>query len=140
MPTYNSERSIEESLKSLREQDMDQTKLEILIVDGGSTDRTLEIAKSYDCKILHNEKKLPEFAKELGFLEAKGEWGIFLDSDEMMLSNSSFSRRLAFLEKHKRVKNLVSTGMSCAKDEEGINRYANFIGDPFSNFVYRYNL
>lgn len=139
MPTYNSQRTIEESLRSIRDQIFDQSKVEILVVDGGSTDRTLEIAEKYSCKILHNEKKLPEFAKQIGFEEAKGEWGIFIDSDEMFLSNTSFQRRIKFLERFPKVKNLVSTGMSCEKGETGVNRYANGVGDPFSFFVYRYN-
>ena len=33
----------------------------------------------------------------------------------------------------------MSTGQVCKQGENGVVRYANFIGDPFSNFVYRYN-
>ena len=139
MPTYNSARTIEESLQSIRNQNFDRDKVEILIVDGGSTDDTLEIAKKYNCRILNNERRLPEFAKQIGFDEAKGEWGIFIDSDEMFLNMDSFANRIKFLGQNPKVKNLVSTGMSCADNETFINRYANRIADPFSWFVYRYN-
>lgn len=139
MQTYNSEQTIEEALQSIRSQDFDQSKIEILVVDAGSTDRTINLAFKYDATILYNERKLPEIAKHIGFENAKGEWIIFIDSDEMFLDMNSFTRRIAFLNKHKGVKNLVSTGMSCAKNETGVNRYANFIGDPFSHFVYKYN-
>lgn len=136
MPTYNSEKTIEASLKSIRRQEFDQSKVEILVVDGGSSDNTLGIARRYQTVILENKRRLPEFAKEIGFLQAKGRYAIYLDSDEMFVSRDSFQRRISFLQKHRKVKNLVSTGMLCKKGETGINRYANYIGDPFSNYVY----
>ena len=67
MPTLNSEKTIEHALKSIREQEYDQELIEILVVDGGSSDCTLSIAQKYNAKILHNKKKLPEIAKEIGF-------------------------------------------------------------------------
>ena len=139
MPTYNSEKTIEESLRSIRNQTIDQNQVEILIVDGGSKDRTIEIAKKYGARIINNERKLPEFAKQKGILEANAKYGIFIDSDEAFMRNDSLERRVSFLDKHADVKNLVSTGMACYEGEIGINRYANYIGDPFSNFMYKYN-
>ena len=47
MPTFNSEKTLEESLKSIRRQEIDQAQIEILLVDGGSTDKTAEIARKY---------------------------------------------------------------------------------------------
>lgn len=139
MPTYNSEKTIERSIRSIRNQNINQKKIEIMIIDGGSTDSTLEIAKKYDVTIIQNEKRLPEIAKQIGLIQARGKYGIFLDSDEMFENMDSFSRRLDFFEKYPEVKNIVSTGMKFRKNEIGIIRYANFIGDPFSNFVYQFN-
>ena len=139
MPTLNSARTIEESLKSIRNQHFDQGKVEILIIDAGSTDETINIANKYDCTILQNERKLPEFAKQIGFEKARGEWAIFIDSDEMFTNMDSFSERIILLNKYPKIKNLVSTGMRCKQGEIGINRYANRIADPFSWFVYRFN-
>ncbi len=139
MPTYNSERTIKESLQSIRSQTIDQSKVEILLVDGGSTDNTLQIAASFAVKVIKNKKRLPEPAKQLGLLTAQGKYGIFIDSDEAFSSMDSLQRRVDFMEKHSEVKNLVSSGQICVEGEKGINRYANYIGDPFSNFMYRYN-
>lgn len=139
MPTYNSSGTIERSLQSIRNQKIDQSGMEILIIDAGSTDRTIEIAKKYNVKILFNNRKLPEFAKHIGLMHAKGKYGVFIDSDEMFENMFSIKRRIEFLDMFPKVKNLVSTGMKCRINETGINRYANFIGDPFSNFIYRYN-
>lgn len=139
MPAYNSERTLEKSLKSIRSQIISQDQIQILIVDGGSTDKTLETAAKYNAEVLYNERRLPEFAKQQGMMAAKGKYGIFIDSDEAFTNKRSLSSRLALLEKYPAVKNLVSTGQVCQKGENGVTRYANFIGDPFSNFVYRYN-
>ena len=65
MPTFNSEKTLELSLKSIREQEIDQKQIEILILDGGSTDSTVEIAKRYEATVIKNERRLPEFAKQL---------------------------------------------------------------------------
>ena len=139
MPTFNSAKTLEQSLKSIREQKIEQKQVEILILDGGSTDSTLEIAKQYDATILKNERRLPEFAKQIGLMKAKGKYGIFIDSDESFTDMESLKRRLKVLEQYTQVKNVVSTGQVCIQGEKGVNRYANYIGDPFSNFVYRFN-
>lgn len=139
MPTFNSEKTLEDSLKSIREQEFDQTQVEILLVDGGSTDRTAEIAQKYHAVMIHNARKLPEFAKQQGLLAAKGRYGIFIDSDESFINMNSLKNRVSIMESYPFVKNIVSTGQVCKQGENGVVRYANFIGDPFSNFVYRYN-
>lgn len=139
MPTYNSERTLEASLKSIREQSIESEKVEILIVDGGSTDKTCEIAQKYGATILNNPQRLPEYAKQIGLFSAKGKYGIFIDSDEAFLNIDSLRMRINSFEKYPKVKNLVSTGQKCISGEGGVNRYANYIGDPFSNFVYRFN-
>lgn len=139
MPTYNSGKTLQYSLKSIRNQNIDQTQIEILVIDGGSTDKTIEIAKHYGATVLYNERKLPEFAKQQGLLAAKGKYGIFIDSDEAFTNMNSLHCRIKLLKKYPTAKNLVSTGQICQKGENGVTRYANFIGDPFSNFIYRYN-
>ena len=67
MPAYNSERTIGKALKSIRDQKFDQNAIEILVIDGGSTDRTIEIAKRYKAIVISNEQQVPEAAKRLGY-------------------------------------------------------------------------
>lgn len=119
MPTYNSEKTLEDSLRSIRQQEIDQTQIEILLVDGGSTDRTAEIARKYRANIIHNARKLPEFAKQQGLLAAKGRYGIFIDSDESFLNMGSLKNRIEMMEKHPAVRNIVSTGQVCQKGKLG---------------------
>lgn len=55
---------------------------EIIVVDNGSTDRTVDIAKSHKAKIISSQTD--SFAKQrnVGLKEAKGEWAMYIDTDE----------------------------------------------------------
>jgi glycosyltransferase involved in cell wall biosynthesis len=62
---------------------------EIIVVDTGSTDRTVEVAESYGAKIYHFEW-INDFAaaKNYAISKARGNWIIFLDADEYFTSDS----------------------------------------------------
>lgn len=57
---------------------------EIIIVDGGSTDRTIEIAKSFDARIIHAPWG-EDFAtqRNIGLKQAKNDWILVIDADEV---------------------------------------------------------
>lgn len=96
MPTLNSERTIEKVLKSIRNQDFPQEKIELLVIDGGSTDKTVDIAKRYNAKVLKNPKKVPEAAKQIGMIHARGTWIIEQDSDEEYSDIEQLKKRYLF--------------------------------------------
>lgn len=70
------ERMIERAIASARWAD------EILVVDGGSTDRTVEIAGHAGVRVI--ERPFGDFARQRNFAleQAEGEWVFFLDADE----------------------------------------------------------
>ncbi|MFZ5933175.1 MAG: glycosyltransferase [Patescibacteria group bacterium] len=84
--TFNSERTIRKCLKALRSQDYPQKNLEILVVDGGSKDKTLEIAKAFGVKIVKvpPEKQGAEYNKAVGVNRAKNELLLLLDHDNIL--------------------------------------------------------
>jgi len=60
---------------------------ELIIVDTGSTDRTIEIAKAYGARVLHYEWIAPGNkgeARNVGIDAATGEWIVVLDADEVL--------------------------------------------------------
>ncbi len=74
--TKNGADLIEDCLKSL------SFCNEILVVDAGSSDKTLEIAKKHNAKII--EHNFSDFSKirNLGLEKAEGEWILYVDVDE----------------------------------------------------------
>ena len=84
MPVYNEEAKIGQALQSIRTQDYPQNKVEIIIVDDDSTDRTLEIAKKYDIIYCRNGRHDYDIGKSLGIKKAKHEYLLFLDGDNIL--------------------------------------------------------
>lgn len=78
IPTLNEAKYLERALKSIKNQT--HQALEIIVVDGGSSDNTLEIAKSYADVILVKKSNIAQ-ARNAGAKIAKGEVLIFLDAD-----------------------------------------------------------
>ena len=76
--TFNEERKIARAIESLRCCD------EILVVDSGSTDRTVEIAGKLDARVI--ESPWPGYAKQKNYAasEAAHDWIFSLDADEAL--------------------------------------------------------
>jgi len=98
--TYNSQRILPLSLESVKKQTYPQNRLEILIIDGGSTDQTIKIARKFGCKIISNPKREPLFAKYLGFIKARGDYILYLDSDEVMENPDSLMLKYLIFKKN----------------------------------------
>jgi len=71
VPTLNEEKGLEDALNSLRNQFINK-KYEIIISDGYSTDKTLQIAKKYADKIVFEEKRTISAGRQTGAKEAEG--------------------------------------------------------------------
>lgn len=87
--TYNSEKTLEETIQSVVFQKYDN--LEYLIIDGGSTDRTLDIVKKYQDKIdvvISEPDKGISDAFNKGIRNATGEIIGIINSDDLLLPNA----------------------------------------------------
>ena len=87
IPARNAEDIIENCLSSLRELDYPKDKVEIIIADGLSTDRTREIAESYGTKVIQNPGIRVVSGRNIGFEAAQGELIAFSDADCVMDKN-----------------------------------------------------
>lgn len=90
IPIYNMERYLEESLNSVLNQTMNE--IEIICVDDGSTDGSLEILRRYkennEClKILIQKNQGSGAARNAGIGAARGEFVAFMDPDDYYADN-----------------------------------------------------
>ena len=81
IPTYNEENYLPLCLDSIFELDYPGNLLDVIVVDNGSEDKTVEIAKSYDVKVLCDANKNVSGLRNLGAMNAQGEILAFLDAD-----------------------------------------------------------
>jgi len=98
------ERYIEKCLNSIIANDYPQDRLEILITDGMSEDKTREIIKKYlkqysFIKLLDNPKKFTPFGLNIGIKEAIGEIIIRMDA-HAVYEKDYISKCLKYLEEH----------------------------------------
>lgn len=94
IPTYNEEAELETCLKAVFRQKYPSNKLEVILIDNYSEDKTLEIAKKYPVKLLMNKIKDAQVSKMLALRKATGDFFIYLDADLEILGNDWF-RELA---------------------------------------------
>jgi glycosyltransferase involved in cell wall biosynthesis len=80
VPTLNEERYLSRCLKSLVNQTWGR-QFEILVIDGGSTDRTVRVAKRYADRVFMKSKAPVGAARNLGAKAAKGNILAFIDAD-----------------------------------------------------------
>lgn len=85
IPTFNRGWIVAEAVQSILAQDYEP--LEIIVVDDGSTDNTIEILEPFMDKItlLKEENRGVSAARNLGIKKSKGEFVAFLDSDDLWL-------------------------------------------------------
>jgi len=93
LPAYNVQQYLSKCIESLLTQDILISDYEIIIVNDGSDDHTLDVVKSYlikyqDLVILFNqENKGIGAARNVGIRESKGKYLFFVDSDDFVQSD-----------------------------------------------------
>ena len=86
VPIYNEERFIDKCICSLLEQDYAKKDMELIFVDGGSSDKSLEILNSYKKKyqdlifVFVNKNKTVPYAMNIGINNSKGDYIIRIDA------------------------------------------------------------
>lgn len=92
MPVYNAENFLERSVGSLFRQGLAPGSFEVLLVNDGSTDNSLEMCqklaeKHSEIRVIDKENGGVSSARNRGLNEARGEWVALLDADDYLLDN-----------------------------------------------------
>ncbi|OLU32693.1 glycosyl transferase [Pseudomonas sp. PA15(2017)] len=89
MPVYNRERYVREAIESVLAQD--EGDFELIVVDDGSTDRSVEIIRAIDdprIRLLHNDHGGGASARNRGLADAHGQFVVWIDSDDRQASGA----------------------------------------------------
>lgn len=100
--TYNEEQNIARTLASLLSL-VGDGRGEIIVVDSGSTDRTVDIAKSHGAKVFVEVWKGYAAQKNSAIDKATGDWILLVDADEEVSPEmaTSISKYLPIADKHR---------------------------------------
>ena len=92
IPVLNEENFIEDCIESIFGNTDDIEEMEVIIIDGGSKDKTVEIIKNISSRyknviLLHNPKKITPISLNLAINESSGEFIIRLDAHALYSKN-----------------------------------------------------
>lgn len=112
VPIYNAEKYLDDTIKSLINQTYGFENIELVLVNDGSKDRSLEICKKYKEKydnivIVDKENSGVSDTRNTGFKKSTGKYVMFLDSDDL-LNSDSIKYLSEFLDENKNVLFVIS--------------------------------
>ena len=126
IPTLNEENYLPILLELIKKQNF--TDYEIIIADAGSKDKTIEMARNYNCKVIPGG--LPAKGRNNGAEIAKGNLLLFLDAD-VVLPKDFFRKTLDEFKKRE----LKIAGFSLLP--QGRNKFFHLLFNVFYNFPVR---
>jgi glycosyltransferase involved in cell wall biosynthesis len=134
LPTYNAAKDLERFFRSYNRQDIAVSSVELLIIDGGSTDGTIELAKTNGARVIHNALKLAEPGVALGIAYSKAPIVMIFAADLIFRDNDALKTMLAVFGNK-------SVAAAFALPDTGpgdtiYSKYINTFTDPFTHFVY----
>jgi len=139
IPTLNSERTLDKCLSAIQNQDYSGS-IEIIVADGGSTDRTLAIAEKYNAKIVENKLKTGEGGKAAAIKTAQNDLIALVDSDNL-LPNKKWLKKMTEPFNDNQIIGSEPWKFTYREEDGIIDRYCALMGmnDPLCFFIGNYD-
>lgn len=134
--TLNEEQRIDRCLTAIRKQNYDQSLVEIIVCDGGSSDNTVEIAEKYGCVILRNEHRTAETGMQLGGSVARGALITALAADNYLVGLNWINNIVDMFTVLPEVTAIFPQVVVDTKDNSFSRYYTQLYCDPFNQFVF----
>lgn len=115
VPTFNSERTLANCLRSIREA---IPEAEVFIVDKNSKDRTSEITRQFNARYISSDSNLGE-ARTLMCKMAQGDWFLMIDSD-VIVGKDWFKEMMRYKDSLSRVDGSVGAISSAVTDKHTV--------------------
>lgn len=144
VPVYNGEKYIKDCIESINSSINDT--VEIIIINDGSTDNTINILKTLNnkhIKIYNTENRGVSYSRNYGLSKVQGEWIMFVDADDL-LSENWFTKIQNYLNSDNKEILYFGNGYSndYSKNEIilnilGIKNDLKYLSGPFSKIFKR---
>jgi glycosyltransferase involved in cell wall biosynthesis len=147
IPVYNGEKYLAECIESCINQTFND--YEIIVINDGSTDDTVNIATSYkNIKVISKNNGGTGSALNLGIDNMSGDWFKWVSADDVLLPNA-----LEILNKHavsestlyytnynviNEKSEITSTFLDKQYDHQGANMFNNFYGNGSTSLISKY--
>ncbi len=136
--TLNNQRSLAECLRLIKRQDYPKNKIEYIIIDGGSTDATPQIAKKYGFRFIKSPiRHNAEAQRAIGLRRASHNLIVSLDADNYLPNDQWLRQMVRPFQDDPEVVHANTIYYGYRKTDSVFNRYVGLFGhaDPVAYYV-----
>ncbi len=134
LPVYNAEADLKRFFRYFDRQNFPKGSVELLVMDGGSTDNTVTLARAHHVRVIHNPQKLTEPGVALGFRYAKAPLIMILAADNIFPDPDAVGTMIGVFDDKKIV--AAFPKHDTGPGDNLYSRYINTFTDPYTHFVY----
>ncbi len=116
---FNAEDFIEQTIRSVLSQTY--SRIEYLIIDGGSTDATKDIIQRYESRLAYWHSRPDRgvaHAFNLGLAQAQGEWLLYLNADDLLLEPTAIEHMAVQLARHPEAEVIFGQMVSLTREKD----------------------
>lgn len=134
IPTYNSEIDLQNIFNYLVKQSISKNSVEFIVSDGGSKDKTREIAEKYKAQIVNNPDRLAEPGIFHGMNVANSDLIMVLAVDNIFEDTYALEKMVSVFDN----KDIFAAfpKHASSRDDNLFTKYVNTFTDPFNHFIY----